>query len=96
MTAFVIARVDVTDPVRYEDYKALTPRAVAQFGGHFIVRGGQTETLEGEPETRRVVVIEFADMDTARAFYHSEAYGGAKAKRAGAAEMQIVVVDGTD
>ncbi|MCP3854646.1 MAG: DUF1330 domain-containing protein [Actinomycetia bacterium] len=94
MTAYVIARVDVTDPDQYEQYKKLTPAAVGASGGRFIVRGGATETLEGAEETRRIVMIEFPDMDAARAFYDSPAYREARAVRAGAADMHMLAVEG--
>jgi uncharacterized protein (DUF1330 family) len=46
MTAYIIARVKITDPRKYEAYKALTPAAVEAAGGRFIVRGGKLKTLE--------------------------------------------------
>ena len=94
MAAYIIARIRVTDPTQYEAYKKLSPAAAAAFGGEFIVRGGETETLEGEEETRRLVVVRFDSMDKARAFYRSEQYQAAKAAREGAAEAQFVLVDG--
>lgn len=94
MTAYAIVRVEVTDPDRYEEYKALTPAAVSAFGGRFIVRGGEAETLEGPPEPRRIVVVEFPDLDAARACFESPQYAEAKAKRVGAAEMEMLIVDG--
>lgn len=94
MSAYIIARIQVTDPTQYEEYKKLSPGAVAAFGGEFIVRGGECETLEGSDETRRLVVVRFESMDKARAFYHSEQYRAARAQREGAAEAQFVLVDG--
>lgn len=94
MTAYLIARVEVTDPVKYENYKALSPAALAAFGGRFIVRGGAHETLEGPEETRRLVVVEFPSLEQAKACYHSAQYQAAKAEREGAADMQMVVVKG--
>ena len=94
MAAYVIARIRVNDPVQYEEYKKLSPAAVAAFGGEFIVRGGESETLEGTEETRRLVVVRFDSMDRARAFYRSEQYQAARAARDGAAEAQFVLVDG--
>ncbi len=94
MAAYMIARIRVTDPTQYEEYKKLSPGAVAAFGGEFIVRGGESETFEGPEETRRLVVVRFESMEKARAFYHSEQYRAAKAKREGAAEAQFVLVDG--
>ncbi len=94
MPAYVIARVNVTDPGRYADYRALTPAAVAAFGGKFVVRGGEIETLEGPEETRRVVVLQFDSMEQARAFYHSEQYQTAVKIRQEASEGQLILVDG--
>lgn len=94
MSAYIIARIQVTDPTQYEEYKKLSPGAVAAFGGEFIVRGGESETLEGPDETRRLVVVRFESMDEARAFYRSERYRAARAQREGAAEAQFVLVDG--
>ncbi len=95
MTAYAIVRVNVTDPDQYEKYKALTPAAVAAHGGRFIVRGGAHEVLEGDPEDRRIVVVEFPDLDSARTFYDSPEYREARAVREGAAEMQMLIVEGS-
>ena len=94
MTAYIIARVKVTDPRKYENYKALTPAAVEAAGGRFVVRGGRLKTIEGDSEHRRVVVIEFPTFEDAEAFYHSPLYEAAKAEREGAAEGQLIIVEG--
>lgn len=94
MAAYVIARVKVHDPDQWEKYKALTPKAVAAYGGTFIVRGGDHQTLEGEPDDRRIVILEFATSGDARAFYDSAAYTEARAVRAGAGDMEMTVVEG--
>ena len=96
MTAYVIARVNVTDPDQYAKYRAATPGAVAAHDGRFIVRGGDMETLEGPEETNRVVVIEFESMEKAREFYNGEIYTAAKELRKDAAEGQFILVDGAD
>ena len=95
MAAYLIARIDVTDTARYEEYKELAQAAVRAHGGSYVVRGGNHETLEGELEDRRIVVLEFTDMAAARAFYDSPEYAAAKARREGAATGQFVLVDGT-
>ena len=94
MPAYLVARVNVTDPEKYEAYKKLSPAAIAAFGGRFLSRGGNLETLEGAPETRRVVIVEFPDMQAARDFYDSPQYRKARAAREGAAEAQFFIVEG--
>lgn len=94
MPAYLIARVQVTDWERYRQYTRLTPGAIAKFDGRFIVRGGETLTLEGPQETGRVVVIEFPTFEQAKAFYNSEDYAQARKLREGAATGQFILVDG--
>lgn len=94
MAAYVIAIVEVTDPVKYEDYKKLTPGAIAKHGGRFVVRGGASATLEGDWRPGRIVVIEFPSLDAAKRFYDSPEYLEARRARAGAAAMQLIAVEG--
>jgi uncharacterized protein (DUF1330 family) len=95
MPAYVIADVEVSDPAKYEGYKALSPGAVAAAGGKFLARGGETAVLEGGWTPARLVVIEFASVAAARAFYDSELYLQARAQRAGATKrFNMVVVQG--
>ena len=62
MKAYIIVDVNITNPTRYEDYRKLTPASLVPYDGKFIVRGGATETLEGEWLRGRVVVFEFISM----------------------------------
>ena len=94
MAAYIIVRMHVTDAERYQEYAKATPDVVAQYGGRFIVRGGETVTLEGPEEKDRIVVLEFPSLDQAKAFYGSAEYTAAAKLRAGAASAQFVAVEG--
>ena len=94
--AYVIVQVEVTDPAAYQSYKALTPAAVAAYGGRFIVRGGAMENLEGTWEVPRLVILEFPTMERARQWYDSPEYQAAKAVREGAARMVMTAVEGVE
>lgn len=94
MSAYVVVQVDVTDPARYEDYKKMVPESLAKFGGRFIVRGGQTETLEGTWAPKRFVIVEFPDMERARAWWASEEYAEAKALRQATSSTEMILVQG--
>jgi uncharacterized protein (DUF1330 family) len=92
--AYVIVDINVTDPVQYEQYRALAGPAVEAGGGRFIVRGGATEVLEGDRVPNRVVILEFPSMDAARAWYESPQYVEARAAREGAATGSFIAVEG--
>jgi uncharacterized protein (DUF1330 family) len=94
MPAYIIARVEVTDWPKYRQYTLATPEVIERYEGKFIVRGGQMTTLEGEPETRRLVVIEFPNMVKAQEFFLSPEYSRVKELRARAAIGQFLAVDG--
>jgi uncharacterized protein (DUF1330 family) len=95
MTAYVIVDAKISHPEAYEGYKLLSPAAIEAAGGEFVVRGGQAEVLEGHWHPNRMVVVKFASMAAAKAFYDSELYVAARAKRAGATEFfNMVVVQG--
>ena len=94
MPAYVIVETGVTDPERYEQYKAASPAAIAAGGGRFLVRGGELTVLEGDWQPPRLVVLEFEDLAAAKRWYESEAYQAAKKLHEGAAWMRMVAVAG--
>jgi len=94
MSAYVIARIEVTDWDRYQEYIKASPGAIAGYGGRFIARGGQVIALEGPEETARVVLVEFPSLEKARAWYRSQEYQEAKELRAEAAKVSIIAIDG--
>ena len=94
MSAYVIASVSVSDAEKYKNYMALSPTAVAAAGGKFIVRGGNLKVLEGAWANPRIVIIEYATREAAEAFYDSALYVAARAEREGAAQFNMIVVDG--
>ena len=96
MAAYMIARINVTDPDQYNEYIKVTPAIIAKYDGRFIVRGGETVTLEGPEEKWRIVVVEFPDLKKAREFYHSPEYTEARKIREGAALAQFIAVEGIE
>jgi uncharacterized protein (DUF1330 family) len=94
MPAFIIVDVRITNLARYEDYKKQTPATLAAFDGKFIVRGGKTETLEGEWQPGRIVVLEFPSMEKAKAWWSSDGYAPAKALRQATSVTKMIMVEG--
>jgi len=94
MPAYVIVDVIIKDENLYEEYKKLTPATIAAYGGRFVVRGGATETLEGDWNPGRVVVLEFPTVERAKEWWSSEVYTEAKGIRQRAAETKMLVVEG--
>lgn len=95
MAAYVIVDIEITGPEGYAEYKNLAPAAVALYGGKYIARGGQTETLEGDWQPKRLVILEFPSIDQAKAWLNSPEYAPARALRHRYAKSNMVVIEGT-
>ncbi len=93
MSAMLIATVRVNDPETYRKYTARTGDIIARHGGRFVVRGGDVTTLEGEAFRDRLVVLEFPDMASLEAMYHSKDYQKVMQYRIAAAESRFLAVE---
>lgn len=96
MTAYVIFQETIHDAEAFEEYKKLSPASIEKFGGSFIVRGGEIETLEGSFDHERIVIIAFPDAQSARDWHRSEDYADAKAMRLKISTGDAVLVKGVD
>ena len=94
MPAYIIAQINVLDPQKYQEYAKLAGPATLKYGGRFLVRGGAKSEFEGSIPYQRIVVTEFADVEAAKRFYHSVEYQAAREKRLGAADFNMIVVEG--
>ena len=74
MPAYLIADIEVTDPVGYEEYKKRVPAIIAAHGGRYLARGGANEVLEGTWRPRRSAIIEFPSLASMKAFWESPEY----------------------
>ncbi len=94
MAAYVIVDIEITDPARYEEYKALAAPTVGAYDGQYIVRGGAAKTLEGDWEPGRIVVLKFPSVERAKEWWASDAYQAAKALRHQSANTEMILVEG--
>ena len=91
--AYWVGHVSVEDPQAYEAYRQANAAAFAKYGARFLVRGGPQDIVEGGLRPR-CVVIEFADLETAQACYHSPEYQAALALRLPCSLADIAIVEG--
>ena len=94
MAAYLLADVTVTDPERMARYREWSTRAMQEHGAEVLVRGGESEVLEGPWTPGRLVLLKFPDRAAAKRFYASQTYTHARTLREGAGIMRMVVVDG--
>jgi uncharacterized protein (DUF1330 family) len=94
VAAYVVVDVKRTDPERAARYSEMSGPSVERHGGRFLARGGALRVLEGDWEPERLVVIKFASMNAAQAWFDSDDYREARAVREGAGIWRMIVVNG--
>lgn len=90
---YMIGEVEVTDPATYQKYVSQVPGTLAPFGGHFLVRGGKTEAVEGDAP-KRMVVIAFDSFEKAKAWEFSPGYEAIKPIRHSSAKSRVILAEG--
>lgn len=94
MAAYVVfTREQTLDPQALATYA----QAPDKFTGHPVtvrVGYGEFEMLEGAP-IEGAVILEFPDMDAARAWYHGDAYQAIARHRFRGARYRAFIVQGT-
>jgi len=77
--AYVVAEIDVTNAESYDkEYVPPAAKAIADAGGKYVVRGGRTVAIFGEPPKPRIAVMVFESMEKAKAAFDSSAYKEAR------------------
>jgi len=94
MKGYLIANIEVTDPARFEEYRQKVTTLMAEFGGRYIVRGGEVRKLEGDLVWRRLVIVEFPTLDAAQRFYDSPAYQPLLNLRLASTRSDVVLAQG--
>ena len=91
-----LARLDIADREAFAEYRNRNAAPIAKFGGRFIVKGGQAETLLG-PRRGENVVIEFDDYAQATACFQSAEYqAAADYLKRSCSVIEFVIVEGTE
>ena len=96
MSAYLISDLIVLDGEAFQNYRTRAAEAIAKYGGRYLARGGEIQTLEGTWNPRNIVVAEFPSLDQARAWYRSPEYAQALGFRDKALSRNLIFVDGVD
>ncbi len=91
---FIVDQLEVTDPDTMKEYGAGVGATIAKYNGKPLVRGGAFEVVEGSYQPRRMIVIEFSDMATLKAWYDSDDYAELKEMRKSSSSSNIIAVEG--
>jgi uncharacterized protein (DUF1330 family) len=91
--AYVIEENDILDAEALKQYGPKVEPTLTPYGGTYVIRGGRTVALLGEPP-KRIVVLGFESVDKAEAWFHSPAYQALKPLREKAMHKRSFIVEG--
>ena len=94
MAAYILGQINITDVETFKRYSEKVALTVQQYGGRYLVRGGEVDKLEGTFLGRRMVVIEFQSVEAAKQWYTSEEYAPLIKLRRSASDGNLLLVDG--
>jgi uncharacterized protein (DUF1330 family) len=94
MPAYFVIELEISNLAAMGPYRAAVSATIEQYGGRFLARGGATELIEGGPEPKRIVIIEFADTAAFKRWYNSPEYQKILAGRLDNSTARAFIVEG--
>ena len=95
MAGYILVEVSgITDQETYAEYRKMVMPTLEAFGGRFLVRGGAPETLEGDWQPGRMVLLQFDSVTRAKEWWGSDLYRPARDKRQSVSSARMIVVEG--
>jgi uncharacterized protein (DUF1330 family) len=93
MSAYVITDVRVVDEAGVEEYRRIAKDSIKKYGGRYLSLSQNVESLEGDWSPEVIVILEFPDADTARAWFHSPEYAPALPLAKACLSREMILVD---
>jgi uncharacterized protein (DUF1330 family) len=95
MAAYLIVDIAaIHDDRTYASYREQVSAGLAAAGGRYLVRGGVSESLEGDWRPGRIVVVRFDSMEAARRWWASADYEHLKQLRQTSTTTHMIIVEG--
>ena len=94
MAAYFVVEIDITNMEAMAPYREAVGATLTQYGGRFIARGGSTELIEGGPDPKRIVILEFADAAAIKRWYNSPEYQKILPNRLANSSARAFIVEG--
>ena len=96
MATYLISDITVRDRTAFEVYRTRAAEAIHIYGGRYLARLGEVQVLEGSWNPNMIVIVEFPNMEQARAWYRSPEYAFALEVRDQALSRNLILVDGVN
>jgi uncharacterized protein (DUF1330 family) len=74
MAHYVVWDAEITNRPGLEPYVAAVTDTITKHGGRYLARAGATKLIEGGPEPKAIVILEFPDAASCDRWYNSPEY----------------------
>jgi uncharacterized protein (DUF1330 family) len=74
MAFYVVWDAEISNRPGLEPYVAAVSDTIAKHGGRYLARAGATKLIEGKPEPKVIVILEFPDAASFDRWYNSSEY----------------------
>jgi uncharacterized protein (DUF1330 family) len=96
MAAYLISDITVRDGTAFEVYRTRAADVIHTYGGRYLARVGEVQVLEGSWNPKMIVIVEFPNLEQARAWYRSPEYAFALEMHDQALRRNFILVDGVN
>jgi uncharacterized protein (DUF1330 family) len=94
-TVYLVAELEVLDGDAYAEYSRRAPETVLRHGGRYLARGGPIQSPDGGWRADRMIIVEFPDDETLRAWQQSPEYREIAPLRERSTRGRAVILRGT-
>ena len=94
MAVYLVSSITVRDEEQREDYEDRGLALLESYGGRTLVDSSSINYLRGDWMPRRLVIVEFEEMDDLRAMLNSDEFARLRELATDAIDGDLVFVDG--
>ncbi len=93
MATYLIIDINVTNREKFVQYAEAVQKTVKTYGGTYLCKWGAPESLEGDWDINKVVIIKFDTPEQAKDWWSSEEYRPLKSLRRSASTTRVLLVN---
>ena len=98
MAVYFLGELETSNWDWYREYRKNSEPLVEKHGGRYLIKGGESERLEGTKELPSAfVLIEFPNAKSAKAFYNDPEYAPMiKLRQASGVQTEVCIIGGIE
>ena len=94
VAGYVLLDVEITDDAAFAKATERAPAVVKVYGGKYLVRGGDAQAVQGDWTPHRLVLVEFDNVEQAKAWWNSSDHATLRAMLDKCAKTSATIIEG--